>query len=221
MNPCFYYLSTSGFDRILSLARLFVFGRPAVENSFCGTAGGVRYCYTFCTALRPGAAAPNPTDIVCIIYNNGYPPKPGLLPSDIDSIPLVYLPTDPRVKDDFFCGTVTSTTNSVRCIEPCQPQSPIATNPAPVFCYCEIFASFAETVTSKIYGLLEVFDRQVQDRRFCSFPSYSVSGLACSDSRRWCRPGPSRMSRRNRRPRPRQRPRPAGGPRSPQTSLPG
>ena len=134
LDPCFYYLSVRGFDRVVNLARLLVFGRSKVDTSdqFCGTAGGIRYCYTYCTALRPGAATTNPTDLACIIYNNGYPPKPGILPADIDSIPLAYLPSDPKVNDLFFCGTVTSTSNTVRCIEPCQPQRPITTNPAPL-----------------------------------------------------------------------------------------
>ena len=188
LNPCFYYLSARGLDRLLTLVRTILLGKPVVTNLWCGTASGVRFCYTTCTALRPGAAIPNPTDLVCLVYNNGYPPKPALLPSDIDTIPLVYLPTDPAVKDSFFCGTVTSDSNNVRCIEPCTEQQPVATNSVPKFCYCEIFASVSESITSRLYGLLQVFDRQTDDRRFCTFPSYSAQGLSCSDSRLWCRP---------------------------------
>ena len=44
------------------------------------------------------------------------------------------------------------------------------------------------TQPNQAYSPLLPFDRQVEGRRFCSFSSYSVSGLACSDSRRWCRP---------------------------------
>ena len=188
LNPCFYYLSVRGLDRLLTPARFFILGKPVVTNLWCGTAGLIRFCYTFCTSLGPGAATTNPTDLVCLVYNNGYPPKPALLPSDIDTIPLVSRPTDPEVTDSFFCGILTSDTNAVRCIEPCSPPEPIETNPAPGFCYCQIFASLSETITSKLYGLLEVFDRQTDDRRFCTFPSFSAEGFPCSDNRLWCRP---------------------------------
>ena len=188
LNPCFYYLGVRGFDRLVSLFRLTFEGRQRASKEYCGTSGGFRFCYTMCVALRPGAATTTATDLACIIYNNGYPPKPALLPSDIESIPLAFLPTATNVNDNFFCGTITTSTNEVRCLEPCTEIAPITTNPAPAFCYCEIKGSVNDILGSLFYATIGVIDRQVEDRKFCTYKSYTEEGLRCSDSRRLCRP---------------------------------
>ena len=102
LNPCVYYLSVRGFDRLINLATFIIAGKSEAEKSdqFCGTVDNIPFCYTFCKSLRPGAVTNNPTDLVCIVYNNGYPPKPNLLPEDIESIPLAFPPSHSSVK----CG---------------------------------------------------------------------------------------------------------------------
>jgi len=187
LNPCFFYLSVRGFDRLFTFATLLIYGKSESEESdkFCGTVEGLTFCYTWCPSLEPGATTTNPTDIVCIVYNNGYPPNPNLLPSEIDSLSLVSLPSDSNVNDSFICGKELS---SVRCFEPCRSQRPIMVNPAPNFCYSEISGTFSENIISKLYLLLQGFDRKSKERKFCTFKSYSEEGSTCSDIRLWCRP---------------------------------
>ena len=45
----------------------------------------------------------SPTEIACIVYNNGYPPKPHLTLTDMRKSGMVLKSTDPQVEDDFFC----------------------------------------------------------------------------------------------------------------------
>jgi hypothetical protein len=131
LKPCFLFISSRGFDRIKVILR-WIFGSHIDSefqgrNLFCGYVGVLRYCYTFCPSSHAGYVEKHPTDLACLVYDNGQPLMMSFLPEDIFVLKSDQLATDvvPGVADDRFCGNVTTTQPFVYCLDKCNMDRPV------------------------------------------------------------------------------------------------
>ena len=89
LNPCINYVSVRGFDRLLILSTLFygsVYRKQSKREEYCGSVGVSQFCFAECPTTISGVVSRDPFQFACFVYNNGFPSKPSLLPSDVQDM---------------------------------------------------------------------------------------------------------------------------------------
>ena len=195
-----------GYERFVTIiVKLFGgIGQVDDQDLFCGEAGGLKLCYTYCPSPKAGVVEKRSAELACLIYDNGNPPKPALLPQD--ALGILDLADSANVNNDFFCGIGTTTFTGIYCLPPCTIYRPITDNQVAKPCYFEYQGTLPEIIVARIYKGISDYLRDVdsvaiytfsfifeeeylEENEFCPFTSLNEDKTACSsDTRRWCRP---------------------------------
>ena len=159
----------------------------SLDNTFfCGFAGGLKFCYTFCPSPGGGVVEKRSTDLACLIYDNGNPANPALTNDQVDALflPFIASATSPT---DLFCGDVATI---MYCLENCNVYMPVI-NPGPAPCFFELKGTEVEILISRLaFSLDYLLGGQQQDERFfCPYSSLNSDLTVCrSNFYRLCRP---------------------------------
>lgn len=200
LNPCFYYISVRGFDRLLIISTILFGGFYHIANQdpdeqYCGSVGLQEYCFAPCPVTSEGTVTRSWAQFTCYVYNNGKPDQPGLTPLDVQNLYFSTLirppnlptalstalgpPTTVDPSNGGRCGDVAATPtmeNFAYCLDMCVQHSfTPSSQGSPPPCFYRYRGSPGEILTSFLSSLLEPVMVE-NERTYCPFDDLEVSG---------------------------------------------